>query len=73
MMAGVMTGIAAVTISSRDILSLKDPESVLLLLVPALIAVLVSLVSVFTREIEKSKLVAYSGDSDHPFRLIPIT
>jgi hypothetical protein len=60
MMAGVMTGIAAAKIASRDVLSLKDPDTVLLLVVPALIAILVSLVSVFTREMQNSKLARFT-------------
>lgn len=60
LMAGLMTGMAAAAIASRDILSLKDPDTVFLLLVPALIAVLVSLVSVFTREIQNSKLAKFT-------------
>jgi hypothetical protein len=60
MMAGLMTGVAAATIASRDVLSLRDPDTALLLVVPALIAVLVSLVSVFTREMQNSKLARFT-------------
>lgn len=60
MMAGLMTGMAAATIASKDILSLRDPDTVFLLLVPALIAVLVSLVWVFMREMQNSKLAKFT-------------
>jgi hypothetical protein len=60
MMAGLMTGFGAATIASKDILSLRDPDTVFLLLVPALIAVLVSLTSVFMREMQNSKLAKFT-------------
>lgn len=60
LMAGLMTGIAAAFIASKDIVSLKDPELMLILAVPALVAILVSLVSVMSRELENSKLSKFT-------------
>jgi hypothetical protein len=60
LMAGLMTGMAASFIAVKDIALLKDPESVLFLAVPALIAVLVSIASVLTRELGNSKLAKFS-------------
>ncbi len=60
LMAGLMTGMAASFIAAKDIDLFKDPESMLLLAVPALIAVLVSIVSVFFRELKSAKLARFT-------------
>lgn len=60
LMTGVMTGMAASFIAVKDIALFKNPESMLLLAVPALIAVLVSIVSVVSRELENTKLAKFT-------------
>jgi hypothetical protein len=58
--AGLMTGVAAASIASKDVVSLRDPELILVLAVPALVAILVSLVFVVSRELENSNLTRFA-------------